>query len=157
MQPHARQVWALAGFIGLCFLAAALGGRATASSVGTWYRTLTKPAWNPPGWVFGPVWTLLYAMMAVAAWLVWRQVGWGGALAVFGVQLALNVVWSFCFFGRRSPLAGLVDIVLLWAAIALTLVWFWRVNRLAGLLFVPYLWWVTFAAALNFSIWRLNP
>jgi tryptophan-rich sensory protein len=147
---------ALLGFLGVCFFAAFLGARATMGAVVTWYPTLVKPSWNPPAWVFGPVWTLLYAMMAVAAWLVWRRVDWGVALTVFGVQLALNVAWSFCFFALRNPLAGLVDILLLWVAIAVTMVLFWRVDRLAGWLLVPYLFWVTFATMLNFSIWRLN-
>ena len=151
-----RQMLALAGFVGVCFFAAFLGARATMDAVATWYPTLVKPNWNPPTWLFGPAWTLLYLLMAVAAWLVWRQAGWNVALLVFGVQLALNVAWSFCFFAQRSPLAGLVDILLLWAAIAVTLVLFWRVDRVAGWLFVPYLGWVTFATALNFSIWRLN-
>ena len=156
MSMTSRQVWALAGFIGVCFLAAFVGAQATVNSVGEWYPTLAKPSWNPPSWLFGPVWTLLYLMMGIAAWLVWRRGDSGGALVIFGVQLVLNVAWSLLFFGWRNPLAGLVDIVLLWIAIAITLVWFWRVDRVAGWLFVPYLAWVTFASALNFTIWRLN-
>lgn len=156
MTVAGRQLLMLAGFVGVCFFAAFLGARATMDAVATWYPTLVKPSWNPPAWVFGPVWTLLYAMMAVAAWLVWRRVDWGVALLAFGVQLVLNTAWSFCFFAQRNPLAGLVDILLLWVAIVITLVLFWRVDRLAGWLLVPYLFWVTFATMLNFSIWRLN-
>jgi benzodiazapine receptor len=148
MSPLARQAAGLAGFVGISFLAAYLGARATMDSVGSWYAQLARPPWSPPNWVFGPVWTVLYACMGVAAWLVWRREGWSGAILLFAVQLALNAAWSFAFFGWRSPLAGLVNIVLLWIAIGATLLRFW--------LFVPYIAWVTFAAALNFAIWRLN-
>jgi tryptophan-rich sensory protein len=147
---------ALVAFLVLSFLAAAIGGRLTAASVRTWYPLLRKPTWTPPSWVFGPVWTLLYTLMAVAAWLVWRQVGPGSEVAAYGVQLALNVAWSYYFFGRRSPRDGVVAIVLLWIAIAVTLVLFWRVTALAGWLFVPYLAWVSLAGWLNFNVWRLN-
>ena len=146
----------LAGFLVVTFGVATVGGIATSGSLRSWYPTLTKPAWNPPGWVFGPVWTALYAMMAVAAWLVWRQAGWGGPLAMFGVQLALNAAWSPLFFGLRRIDLALGDIVLLWAAIVATMVAFCKVTPAAGWLFVPYLLWVTFAAALNFALWRLN-
>ena len=156
MSPTARQAAGLAGFIGVCFLAAFVGARATMSSVGSWYGQLARPWWAPPNWVFGPVWTVLYATMGVAAWLVWRRQGWSAAILLFGIQLALNTSWSFAFFGWQSPLAGLVNILLLWVAIALTLLRFWQADRLAGWLFVPYIAWVTFAAALNFAIWRLN-
>jgi tryptophan-rich sensory protein len=128
-------------------------------SPGEWYAGLVKPAFNPPNWVFGPVWTLLYAMMAVSAWLVWRgraAAPVGLALAVYGVQLVLNALWSWLFFGVHALGVAFVEIVLLWLAIAATAVLFWRVNRLAGALFIPYLAWVGFAAILNFSLWRLN-
>ena len=150
----------LAAFIVACFAAAAIGGRFTGASVSTWYPILDKPPWNLPAWVFGPVWTVLYAMMAVAAWLVWKQRGFAGGrvpLALFAVQLILNAAWSYCFFGLRNPLAGLVDILLLWAAILGTMISFWAATPVAGWLFVPYLLWVTFATALNFALWRLNP
>jgi len=146
----------LVGFLVLTFGAAALGGATTSGSVRDWYPTIAKPSWTPPGWVFGPVWTGLYAMMAVAAWLVWRKVGWGGALIWFGVQLVLNATWSPVFFGMRQIGWACVNIVLLWGAIAGTMVVFWRVNAVAGMLFMPYLAWVSFATALNFAIWRLN-
>ena len=151
-----NQWWMLAGFLVVTFGVATVGGIATSGSVRSWYPTLTKPAWNPPGWVFGPVWTALYAMMAVAAWLVWRQAGWGGALALFGMQLALNAAWSPLFFGLHRIDLALGDIVLMWAAIVATMVAFWKVTPAAGWLFVPYLLWVTFATALNFALWRLN-
>jgi translocator protein len=146
----------LAGFVVASFAAAALGGLATANSVREWYPTIAKPAWTPPSWIFGPVWTALYAMMAVAAWLVWRRAGWGGAQVWFAVQLALNATWSPVFFGLHRIGLALVNIVLLWLAIVGTTVAFWRVTPVAGWLFVPYLVWVSFATALNFAIWRLN-
>lgn len=154
-----RQGAALAGFVAVCFAAALVGGLLTSTSVETWYPGLAKPSWNPPSWVFGPVWSVLYAAMAVAAWLVWRRGGGAArvALAVFGVQLALNVAWSGLFFALRSPGLAFAELIVLWIAIAATLVLFARWNRLAGALFVPYLAWVTFAGALNFAIWRLNP
>jgi tryptophan-rich sensory protein len=137
-----------------------LGGIATASAIPTWYQGLDKPAWNPPNWVFGPVWTLLYVLMGVAAWLVWRQ-GWDnpqvrGALAIFGVQLLLNLFWSLIFFGLRSPGWAVLEIVVLWGFILATTVQFYRLESVAGLLLVPYQLWVTFAAVLNATIWQLN-
>lgn len=136
-------------------------GLATASSIGTWYVHLAKPAFNPPGWLFAPVWTALYLAMGVAAYLVWRRgldmPGVGLALAFFVLQLLLNWAWSFLFFGLRSPLLGLFDIVLLGATIVITMVLFFRQSAWAGALMVPYLLWVIFATLLNFEIWRLNP
>ena len=155
-----NQWWVLCGFGVACFTAAAIGGTATSRSVRDWYPTLTKPAWNPPAWLFGPVWTVLYIAMAVAAWLVWRKAGWGGArlaLTLFIVQLTLNAAWSIIFFGLRNPGAAFVEVVVLWAAILGTLVLFWQVSVPAGMLFIPYLAWVSFATVLNFAIWRLNP
>lgn len=137
-----------------------LSGFATASGVAAWYPTLVKPAFNPPAWVFGPVWTLLYVMMGVAAFLVWRQgLGADGvrlALGVFLLQLLLNGAWSLLFFGLRSPAWAFVDIVALWLAIGGTVWLFWRVLPAAGLLLLPYWAWVSFAAVLNGSIWSLN-
>jgi len=137
-----------------------LSGFATARGVAEWYPTLAKPAFTPPSWVFGPVWTLLYLMMGFAAFLVWQWgIGADGvriALAAFLVQLALNGLWSVLFFGMRAPGAALIDIVLLWLAIAVTAWLFWRVVHVAGVLMLPYLAWVTFAAALNGAIWSLN-
>lgn len=155
-----RQVTVLLVLLAASAVVAWVGATWTASSVGGWYTTLEKPSWTPPDYLFGPVWTLLYAAMAVAAWLVWRRGGWRGnavALGLYGLQLLLNLVWSGLFFGQRSPFWGLVDITFLWLAILATLVLFFRRSRLAGWLMVPYLLWVTYAGALNFAIWRLNP
>ncbi len=155
----ARQVLGLVVCIAVCFAAAGLGGLWTSSSVDGWYRTLSKPAWNPPGWVFGPVWTVLYLCMGVALWLVWREAGFargGAAIAVFLLQLVLNAAWSGLFFGLQRPGAAFADIVALWLAIAATVVLFWPISKLAGGLLVPYLGWVSFAAGLNYAIWRLN-
>jgi tryptophan-rich sensory protein len=146
----------LAGLIAICLGVAALGGLATASSVAEWYPTLNKPSWNPPSWVFGPVWTTLYIMMAVAAWLVWKRGNSGPAMILFFAQLALNLAWSFLFFGARSPWLGLVDIAMLWLALLATVIVFFKRDRLAGALMLPYFAWVSFASFLNFTIWRLN-
>jgi benzodiazapine receptor len=154
-----NSIWMLALFIAVCFVAAGAGAIFTSSSVNDWYPTLRKPSWNPPAWVFGPVWTMLYLMMAVAAWLVWRKLGFEKAAAPLGlfiVQLVFNALWSPLFFGLRSPWAGLVDIVPLWAAILAVMISFWRVSPTAGALLIPYWLWVSFAAALNFTIWRMN-
>lgn len=157
---HSRQWIVLAGFVAICLLTGALGGWVTSQSVVEWYPTLNKPAWNPPAWVFAPVWTTLYVMMSVAAWLVWKKTPRGPgvrlALVLFFVQLALNCLWSFLFFGARSPGWALVDIVALLAALAATTAAFSNQSRLAGALMLPYLAWVSFAAFLNFTIWQLN-
>lgn len=154
-----RQVAWLIGFIAVCFTAAGLGAAVTATSVGGWYQTLAKPGWNPPDWLFGPVWTALYFLMAVAAWLVWRRGGWTparGPLGLFGLQLLLNVGWSAIFFGLRSPGFAFLEIVVLWLAIAATAIGFKSKSSLAALLLVPYLAWTSFAVVLNLAIWRLN-
>jgi tryptophan-rich sensory protein len=146
----------LAGFIGACFAAAALGGAATAGSARDWYSMIAKPSWTPPSWIFGPVWTALYAMMAAAGWLVWRRARWCSALVWFAAQLALNAMWSPVFFGMHRIGLALVNIVLLWWAIAGTTAAFWKVSRIAGWLLAPYWLWVSFATVLNLAIWRLN-
>lgn len=151
-----RQTLALAGWLVLCFAAAT---SAVFVSVDGWYVTLNKPSWNPPSWLFGPVWTLLYIMMAIAAWLVWRKGGWAlqrWPLSLFVIQWLLNAIWTPLFFGMHLIGLALVDIVLLWIAIVATLAAFWRVSRPAAWLLVPYLMWVSFATALNFAIWQLN-
>jgi len=151
-----RQILALVGWLLLCFGAAALGGL---FMPGEWYASLRKPAWNPPSWVFGPVWTALYTMMAVAAWLVWRRGGFAARrrpLILFLVQLALNAAWTPLFFGLQQPGWAFAEIVLLWLAIAATLAAFRPVSPAAAWLLAPYLAWVSFAALLNFSLWRLN-
>ncbi len=140
----------------LCFAAAAFG---SLFMPGEWYAQLNKPTWNPPNWIFGPVWTALYTMMAVAAWLVWCRGGFAtqrGPLGWFLLQLLLNAAWSPLFFGLHNPGLAFAEILLLWFAILGTMVAFWRVQRLANLLLIPYLAWVTFAAFLNFTLWQLN-
>lgn len=155
-----RRDWVvLAVFIVVCFGAAGLGSWFTTPSLDSWYAELRKPAWNPPSWIFAPVWSALYLLMAIAAWLVWRRAGFtsgGRALALFAVQLVLNVAWSALFFGMHNPGAAFIDIVLLWLAIAATIAAFRQFTPAAAWMLVPYLAWVTFAGALNFTIWRLN-
>lgn len=146
-------------WIGLCLAAAGIGSALTVPSIPVWYQTLAKPSWTPPSWLFAPVWTALYIMMGTAAWLVWRPRGWTGAslaLGLFVGQLALNVAWSGLFFKLRMPGLAFVEIVVLWLAIAVTTWSFARHSALAAWLLAPYLAWVTFAAALNLSIWRMN-
>ena len=155
----ARQRLGLALFVGVSFAAALTGWVFTTPAGPGWYESLRKPAWTPPDWVFGPVWTLLYLSMGTAAWLVWRERGFAGArlaLSLFFAQLALNALWSILFFGMRRPGLALAEIALLWTAIFATMAAFWQVSRAAGWLFVPYLWWVTFAMFLNYVIWRAN-
>ena len=126
---------------------------------GEWYASLSKPSWNPPNAIFGPVWTLLYALMAVSAWLVWRRAGFGGAGAALGLfvfQLVLNALWSYLFFGLHRPDIAFFEIVVLWVAILAVVLLFWRVDRTAGALMLPYLTWVGFASFLNFTLWRMN-
>lgn len=140
-------------------IAATAGSVATASSVNTWYPELNKPGFNPPGWLFGPVWTTLYLLMGIADQIV-SQKGDSAeaqqARTIYRIQLLLNALWSILFFGRRSPGAALIEIVFLWAAIFMTVVAFARISQLAALLLVPYLIWTSFAAVLNASIWRLS-
>jgi tryptophan-rich sensory protein len=150
----------LVGLLLLCTLVAGVGGVVTAGAVRTWYPRLRKPGRNPPSSLFGPVWSLLYLMMAVAAWLVWRARDLADvtiALGLFGLQLALNLLWSVLFFGLRRPAWALGEIVLLWLSIVATTAAFWNRDPIAGALLLPYLLWVTFAAVLNGAILRLNP
>jgi len=151
-----RLIVGLVGWLALCFAAATLGGF---FMPGEWYARLQKPSWNPPNWIFGPVWSALYIMMAMAAWLVWRRGGFAAqrlALSLFSLQLLFNALWSPIFFGWRNPALALVDILLLWLALLATVLTFWRRSRVAGALLIPYLAWVSFATALNFALWRLN-
>lgn len=153
-----RQIIGLLGWLLLSFAAAAIGSIASIQAA-AFYRQLAQPSWAPPSSVFGPVWSLLYALMGIAAWLVWREGGWRrqrGALGLFVLQLAVNALWSWLFFGWHRGALAFTDIVLLWLLIAATLAGFWRVQRLAGALLIPYLGWVSFAAALNFAVWQMN-
>lgn len=145
-------------FLAVVAAVAGVGGLFTARSVGTWYRDLARPSWTPPGWLFSPVWTTLYIMMAVAAWRVWMVAGARAraALATFGVQLVLNAGWSAVFFGLRRPGWAFAEISALWLAIVVTTVLFARRSTLAAVLMAPYLAWTTFAGVLNFAIWRMN-
>ncbi len=150
------QIVRLVVFLAICFAVAGIGGLVTTPSIPNWYAGLVKPSWTPPSWIFGPVWSVLYLCMAVAAWLVWRTGSALIPLTFFAVQLAFNAAWSWLFFGLHSPGAALIDILLLWIAIAATTIVFWRRSVVAGLLFLPYLAWVSFAAVLNCAIWWLN-
>ncbi len=151
-----RDVIGLAAFVGMCFGVSLLGGRATLPALGHWYPALAKPAWTPPAWVFGPVWTLLYPMLAVAGWLAWREGRSRRGTLLFLLQLALNAAWPWIFFGERQIGWALVCVVALFFAILATLVAYWRVSRGAAILLLPYLGWVGFAAGLNFAVWRMN-
>ena len=151
------QLAALLGWLLAAFAAGALGAVASIDAV-SFYAQLGKPSWAPPSWVFGPVWTTLYVMMGVAAWLVWRsRDAKRSALILFGVQLAANALWSWLFFAWHQGLWAAVEVLVLLALIAATVLVFWRISRLAGLLLVPYLLWVGFASALTWAIWQLNP
>lgn len=158
-RPRTRQALGFLGWAALVFGAAALGALASVDAR-DFYAQLVRPAWAPPGWLFGPVWTGLYALMAVAVWLVWRERGFAGARAALGlfvVQLAANALWSWLFFAWRQGAWAFAEVLLLWALIVATLVSFHRIRALAAMLLVPYLAWVSFAAMLTFAVWRLNP
>ncbi|MEZ5670517.1 MAG: TspO/MBR family protein [Alphaproteobacteria bacterium] len=158
--PRTRRDWVGLGVsLALVLVVSVVGGLVTADSVEGWYRTLEKPAFNPPDWLFGPVWTLLYVMMAVAAWRVWRRAGWRNgraALGLYGAQLALNLGWTLLFFGAQRPAWALAELVVLFAAIAVTALAFFRHDRVAALLLAPYAAWVAFAGVLNAAIVWLN-
>ena len=152
-----RIVWGLIGWLMACFSAASPG---VVIRPGAWYAALNKPAWNPPAWLFGPAWSLLYTLMAVAAWLVWRRHGFQGAsaaLGLYGSQLVANALWTWLFFAWHQGAWALAEIAVLWLLITGTMLAFWRLHRLAACLLLPYLAWVSFAAALNLALWRLNP
>lgn len=157
--PRKQQIQGLIAWIILSFAVATIGAFASINAK-DFYGQLTQPAWAPPAAVFGPVWTVLYLMMAVAAWLVWREGGFRAhrtALTLFIVQLALNMLWSWLFFAWHLGALAFADISVLWVLIAATLLCFWRVRPLAAALLIPYLVWVSFALALNYSVWQLNP
>jgi benzodiazapine receptor len=154
-----KQIVGLIGWLVVCYAVSAVGAVASVQAK-AFYGELVQPIWAPPGWVFGPVWTVLYGMMAVAAWLVWRSGGFRvsrSPLYLFLAQLALNGLWSWLFFAWHLGALAFFDIIFLWACILATLVAFWRVRPLAGILLLPYLFWVSFAAALNLAVWQLNP
>jgi tryptophan-rich sensory protein len=154
-----RSAAALIVSTGTCLLVGASGSLVTATSVREWYPHIQKPWWTPPSAVFGPVWTVLYLLMGVSAWLIWRNAEGSArrtALLIFVTQLVLNGIWSFLFFGCRSPGWAALEIVLLWSSIVTTVLVFARISRLAAGLLLPYLLWVSYAAALNVAIWNLN-
>jgi tryptophan-rich sensory protein len=158
-QSKQRQILGLIGWIVVSYAASAVGAVATLQAK-SFYIQLVQPAYAPPPWLFGPVWTVLYALMAIAAWLVWRSGGFrtnGIALSFFLVQLSLNALWSWIFFAWHLGGLAFADIVLLWVLIVATVVFFWRVRPLAGALLIPYLLWVGFASVLNYALWQLNP
>lgn len=158
-RTRVQQAIGLLGWLLLSFAAAAVGAAASVEASG-FYQALVQPAWAPPAWLFGPVWTLLYALMGIAAWLVWRQGGLRKAriaLTLFVLQLSVNALWSWLFFSWHLGLLAFVDIGILWVLLVATIVSFWRVRPLAAALLLPYLGWVSFAAALNFVVWQLNP
>lgn len=144
-----------------CIIAGSLGSLVTITGPGSWYDSLAKPFFTPPGWAFAPVWITLFTLMGVALYLVWQEgtekPNVRTALAIFGVQFFLNIIWSFLFFGLRSPLLGLFDIILLWVMIAATIAAFYRVKKTAAYLLVPYIAWVTLATALNGAVYLMNP
>ena len=147
---------ALAGWIVLSF---GVAGESGAARPGAWYRGINKPSWNPPDWVFAPVWSLLYTLMGVAAWLVWQQRAETAvqlALGLFVVQLLCNALWSWLFFGWHRMGVAMLELMVLWCLILATIVAFWQVRPLAGGLLIPYLTWVSFAGFLNYTLWRLN-
>lgn len=157
--PRRKQIVGLAAWLLVTFAAAAIAGAASAQA-GPYYTQLLRPDWAPPPTVFGPVWTTLYVLMGVAAWLVWRVGGFYAAktaLTLFLVQLAMNALWIWLFFGWHRGDLAFADILVLWGLIVASLISFWRIRPLAGALLVPYLLWVSFATALNYSVWRLNP
>jgi benzodiazapine receptor len=160
MAPLTKQkrVAGLAGWLVVVFIAAAIGAAASVQA-GPFYTQLVRPGWAPPPSIFGPVWTVLYALMGIAAWLVWCVGGFlaaKSALTLYLAQLALNALWSWLFFGWHHGALAFADIVVLWALIIATVISFWRIRPLAGALLVPYFLWVSFASALNYSVWQLN-
>lgn len=154
-----QQAAGLLGWLALVFIAAGVGAWGS-SAAPTFYAQLAKPAWAPPAWIFGPVWSVLYLMMAVAAWLVWRESAAPGrraALGVFGLQLGTNVLWSWCFFAWRSGALAFADVLLMLGLLLATVAAFWRVRPVAGALLLPYLAWVSFASFLTWVVWQANP
>jgi len=155
-----KDILKLIGIIIICQLAGFIGSLFTTPAIPTWYKTLTKPSFNPPNSIFSPVWITLFLLMGISLFLVWQKNHKDRkvkiALLFFAVQLVLNILWSILFFGLKSPLGAFIEIIILWFAILLTIIKFFKVSKPAGLLLLPYILWVSFAALLNFSIWNLN-
>ena len=153
------QVLGLLGWLAASFAAGGIGAIASVSA-GAFYGQLSQPSWAPPAWLFGPVWSVLYVLIGVAAWLVWRKHGFGrasNALWLFGAQLLANALWTWLFFVWHFGALALFEIIVLWLLIAATVLAFWRLERLAALMLLPYFAWVSFASALTLALWRLNP
>lgn len=155
---NARNWISLVIFIVVCLGIGGLGAMATTPEIDGWYRTIEKPTWNPPDWIFGPVWTTLYILMAIAGWRVWTMSNTKRTLpmSLFAIQLLLNLAWSFIFFAKHQPGWAFVEIIVLWLAITATMLTFFQRSKLAGALLIPYWAWVSFASVLNFTIWRMN-
>ena len=153
---RSQQIKGLIGWLVLAYLAAAIGAIASVDAA-AFYETLQQPTWAPPAWLFGPMWTTLYGLMGIAAWLAWREPGARPALVMFVVQLSLNALWSWLYFVWQLGAVAFIGVVVLWVLIAITLVMFWRLKLLAGVLLLPYLAWVSLACALTWSTWQLNP
>jgi tryptophan-rich sensory protein len=151
-----KKIWKLVISILIPFLASAIGGFFTASSVSTWYITLVKPSFNPPSWVFGPVWTILYLLIGISLYLAWASKARINAFIAFGVQMFLNALWSLLFFGLQKPLFAFIEIIALWISILITIIYFYKINKTSAYLLVPYILWVSFAAVLNFYLFILN-
>lgn len=144
----------------ICQLAGLIGGLFTSQAIPSWYRALNKPGFTPPNWLFGPVWTLLYLFMGISLYLVWKSDAVGNAktlaMVFFFIQLGLNVLWSFLFFFLKNPLAGFIEIIVLWIFILITILLFYPLSKTGSLLLIPYIMWVTFASVLNYCLWHLN-
>ena len=154
-----KQTLGLIGWIILCFGASAAGAIASIQAK-SFYANLVQPNWAPPGWLFGPVWSTLFALMAISAWLIWRDGGFvknRSALTLFIIQLIPNILWSWLFFAWNKGAYAFADIIVLWLLIVATVISFWRTNKLAGVMLIPYLLWVSFASFLCYSTWQLNP
>lgn len=155
-----KKVFKLIISIAACLLTGFIGSFFTASSVGSWYSTIAKPSFNPPSWVFGPVWTLLFILMGIAAYLVWdkglKKKGVKQALTLFSVQLVFNIGWSAFFFGLKNPLLAFIEIIILWLLILTNIILFYKIDKRAAYLLVPYILWVSFASVLNLAIVLLN-
>lgn len=158
--PDARKIIPLLVILTLCYAVAFAGTQGALQGLQGYYQGLDKPSWTPPSWLFGPVWTVLYGLMGIAAWIVWKQVDVASrtiALTLFGIQLVLNGLWSWLFFAWQKPLLGFAEICILDLSVFLTMLLFFRIRKSAGWLLLPYLLWILFASGLNFSAWRMNP
>lgn len=154
-----NKYFSLVFFILICYFAAYIGSMATFSSVDNWYTTINKPTFNPPNWIFAPTWTTLYTLMGISMWLIYLEkdkINIRSQTFYFFTQLFCNCIWSYLFFYLKNPLYGLIDIIFLWILILLTIISFWKVNKKAAILLIPYILWVGFAGFLNYTIWKIN-